>query len=95
MIISANTMAFENGFSDWSFDFSVAGTWKLKSGGTEEFVVSTTSIQLKENTTVTGYVDASAGFKDNGVAGIDKSRTIAAGDQIVISGGIVTSYTEV
>ena len=48
------------------------------------------------NTVISGTVDAIAGFKDNGSAGIDKTFSFrdyeAALHEIVISGGIITQW---
>ena len=54
---------------------------------------ATTGIRLLQNTNVTGYVDASAGFKDNGTAGIDTTFLDADGNTITVSGGIITAKT--
>jgi len=48
---------------------------------------------LLQNTVVTGYVDASTGFKDNGSAGIDTTFLDADGNTITVSGGIITAKT--
>jgi len=40
-----------------------------------------------------GFVDAAAGFKDNGTAGIDGSFTDNDGNTITVSGGIITALT--
>jgi hypothetical protein len=54
-------------------------------------VGATTGIRLLQNTVVTGYVDASAGFKDNGTAGIDTTFLDNDGNTITVSGGIIVS----
>jgi hypothetical protein len=54
---------------------------------------ATTGIRLLQNTVVTGYVDASTGFKDNGTAGIDTTFLDADGNTITVSGGIITAKT--
>jgi len=51
------------------------------------------SIDLNANTIVTGYVDASAGFKDNGHAGIDGSFVDTDGNTVTVSGGIIIAIT--
>lgn len=51
------------------------------------------SIDLNANTIVTGYVDASVGFKDNGTAGIDTTFLDNDGNTITVSGGIITAKT--
>jgi len=45
------------------------------------------------NTAITGYVDASTGFKDNGTAGIDTTFLDNDGNTITVSGGIITDKT--
>jgi len=54
---------------------------------------ATTGIRLLTDTVVTGSVDASTGFKDNGTAGIDGSWVNAEGDTVTVSGGIITAIT--
>jgi hypothetical protein len=56
-------------------------------------VGATTGIRLLNNTVVTGFVDASTGFKDNGTAGIDTTFVDADGNTITVSGGIITAKT--
>ena len=52
---------------------------------------ATTGIRLLTDTVVTGSVDASTGFKDNGTAGIDTTFVDADGNTITVSGGIIVS----
>jgi len=54
---------------------------------------ATTAIRLLTDTVVTGSVDASTGFKDNGTAGVDGSWVNAEGDTVTVSGGIITAIT--
>jgi len=54
-------------------------------------VGATTGIRLLTDTVVTGSVDASTGFKDNGTAGIDTTFVDADGNTITVSGGIIVS----
>ena len=54
---------------------------------------ATTGIRLLTDTVVTGSVDASTGFKDNGTAGIDGSWVNAEGDTVTVSGGIIIAIT--
>ena len=54
-------------------------------------VGATTGIRLLNDTVVTGFVDASTGFKDNGTAGIDTTFVDADGNTITVSGGIIVS----
>ena len=56
-------------------------------------VGATTGIRLLNDTVVTGFVDASTGFKDNGTAGIDTTFVDADGNTITVSGGIITAKT--
>jgi len=55
-------------------------------------VLALTNSELTSNVSLdlTGTVDASAGFKDNGTAGIDDTFLIANGDEVTVSGGIIT-----
>jgi hypothetical protein len=54
---------------------------------------ATTGIRLLNDSVVTGFVDASTGFKDNGTAGIDTTFVDADGNTITVSGGIITAKT--
>lgn len=86
------TNAISLGLDDY-IDF---GDNAVKTGSDDDSfydVYADGGIRLHQNTVVTGYVDASAGFKDNGTAGIDTTFTDNDGNTITVSGGIITAKT--
>ena len=93
MYLMANNLYFENGFSDWVIDFATVGTLKFKWGTFEEMRLTTSLIYLYENTDITGYCDASGGFRDNGNIGVDGSFLDRNSNTVTVSGGIITSLS--
>ena len=59
-----------------------------RSGGNVRLQIDTTG-----NVDTEGYVDADAGFKDNGTAGVDGTFADHNGNTITVSGGIITDLT--
>lgn len=88
--VIAGTLDVRGAISNSGGNVAVADTLTI----TNDLYLNTNKFQVfaaSGNVYAAGFVDAAAGFKDNGTAGIDSSWTVAVGDVVTVSGGIITA----